>query len=165
MWRASTIRGVLVALAMIAAALVLERYMPALTGTVRVADGDSLELGGTRIRLDGIDAPELDQSCGAKDGEWPCGKAARAALRQALRKGQTNKGEVSCRAVDTDRYGRAVSVCEAGGQDLARAMVEQGLAVATGLAYARAEGEARRMRRGIWAGPFEMPADFRARQQ
>lgn len=158
MWRSGTIRSVLVALAMIALALALERFVPALTGAVRVADGDSLELGGERIRLEGIDAPELAQSCGPPERLWPCGKAARAALRKAI--GQV---PVACRPVSTDRYERSVSTCEAGGRDLGRVMVEQGLAVATGLAYLRAEGQAKAARRGLWSGPFEPPADFRAR--
>lgn len=34
-----------------------------LTGPARIVDGDSIEVGGTKIRLYGIDAPELDQSC------------------------------------------------------------------------------------------------------
>ncbi|WP_248310358.1 thermonuclease family protein [Bosea sp. 117] len=157
MWRRSTIRSVLVALVMIVVALVAERWLPALTGTVHVVDGDSLEVGGERIRLDGIDAPELNQNCGPPEKAWPCGRRARAALEAAV-KGR----EVSCRPLDTDRYGRSVSFCHAGDVDLARHMAEQGMAVALGLTYAGAEANARRARSGIWSGPFERPAEWRA---
>lgn len=156
MWRRGTIRSVILALVMVVAALVAERWLPALTGGVRVADGDSFELGATRIRLDGIDAPELAQQCGMPDTLWPCGRRAKAALEQLA-----SAGEVSCRAIDTDRYGRSVAICHAAGRDIGRRMVEQGLAVATDLAYATAEADARRAGKGIWSGPFEPPADWR----
>ena len=34
-----------------------------LSGVPRVVDGDTLAIGATRIRLEGIDAPETDQVC------------------------------------------------------------------------------------------------------
>ena len=50
----------------IAAALVLFA-LPALAddiiGNVRIIDGDTLEIGGKRVRLFGVDAPELHQIC------------------------------------------------------------------------------------------------------
>lgn len=162
MLRRSTINSVLVAAVLIAIALVAERFggwlMPALTGTIHVVDGDSFELGDERIRLDGIDAPELHQDCGTQGKQWPCGRAAREGLRKAAR-----AGAVSCRPIGTDVYGRSLSICEAAGVDLAKSQIQQGLAVATDLAYAREETEARRAKRGIWAGPFEQPASWRAR--
>ncbi|MDF2994453.1 MAG: thermonuclease family protein [Xanthobacteraceae bacterium] len=165
--RRSTINSVLVAAVLIAVALLAERFagwlVPPVTGAMHVVDGDSFELGEERVRLDGIDAPELHQDCGPSSNgsgtkPWPCGRAARDALRKAAA-----KGAVSCRPIGTDVYGRSLSMCEAGGVDLARELVAQGLAVATGLAYARAQDEARRAKRGIWAGPFEQPASWRAR--
>lgn len=159
-WRPDTWRSVLVALVLVGVALVAERYIPALTGAVRLADGDSLELGGQRIRIEGIDAPELHQNCGTPNTEWACGRRAKEALQKII-----EAGEVTCRPVDQDRYGREVSICEVGGRDLGRAMVEQGWAVATGIAYADEQRVARAARRGIWAGPFEMPAEWRARNQ
>jgi endonuclease YncB( thermonuclease family) len=156
-WRPDTFRSILVAAALVGVALIAERFVPALNGAVRISDGDSFELGGERIRLDGIDAPELHQSCGAPDKLWPCGERARAALEAIMA-----EGKVSCRPVDEDRYERAVSVCEAGGRDVAARLVEQGWAVATGLTYAGEQRAARAAGRGIWAGPFDMPADWRA---
>ncbi len=159
-WRASTIGSLLVAAGLVAVALVLERLVPPLHGAVRVVDGDSLELDGERIRLDGIDAPELRQSCGPPSAAWACGLKAREALRRAA-----EAGGVSCRPLDGDRYGRTVAVCRAGEADLGRAMVEAGLAVATGLAYAPEEAAARAARRGLWSGPFETPAAWRRQHQ
>jgi len=54
-----------------------------LSGLARVHDGDMLTIGDTRIRLEGIDAPETDQFCLSAMGErWTCGIAARDHLRE-----------------------------------------------------------------------------------
>ena len=58
-------------------------------GTAWVADGDSLEIAGTRLRLEGIDAPELDQACADDKGQsWSCGRAAARELRSHLGRSQ-----------------------------------------------------------------------------
>ena len=61
-----------------------------------------------KIRLHGIDAPELAQHCG--DPPWPCGRAARDRLAD-LTAGQI----VSCAPRDRDRYGRIVARCSVAG--------------------------------------------------
>lgn len=133
------------------------------TGALQVVDGDSLRRGDTDIRLHGIDAPEYRQTCRDKHGsEYACGRQATNALR-----GLVGKQEVSCTSIETDRYGRAVAVCRIGALDINGEMVRLGWAVAYarhGLSYVRLEAEARRARRGIWAGHFERPEDYRARQ-
>jgi len=56
-----------------------------LVGGARVIDGDTIAIGETRIRLEGIDAPETAQRCGRRWlGTWACGVAARLALRPKL---------------------------------------------------------------------------------
>ena len=46
-----------------------------MTGPVRVIDGDTLDLAGTRVRLWGIDAPETRQTCEGRDGQtYECGR-------------------------------------------------------------------------------------------
>ena len=133
-------------------------------GSHEVIDGDSLRRGSTDIRLHGIDAPEYRQTCRDKHGaEYACGKQAANALRSLVR-----EGEVSCASIETDRYGRAVAVCRRGNVEINGEMVRLGWAVAYSrhsLSYLRLEAEARRARRGIWAGRFEPPEDYRARMQ
>lgn len=130
-----------------------------LHGAAVAVDGDTLHLNGAELRLYGIDAPELHQECG--NPPWPCGKEAHDALA-ALVAGR----KATCRARDVDRYGRIVATCTAGGQDVAEALVRQGLAIAyrrySGR-YVPAEDEARQARRGLWSGPFETPEDWRRR--
>lgn len=157
-WRRSTWGSLVIALVLIGVALLVERLVPPLTGAVRVADGDSLVVDGERVRLDGIDAPELHQSCGAPGKEWPCGARAKAALEALV-----TEGAVNCRPVDEDRYGRAVAICGVGTSDLGARQVAEGWALATGLAYQREEAKARAAGKGIWSGPFEVPGEWRER--
>ena len=133
-------------------------------GAMQVVDGDSLRSGDRDIRLHGIDAPEYRQSCRDKDDtEYFCGKQAANALR-GLVKGK----DISCDSVETDRYGRVVAVCRVGDLEINREMVRLGWAVAYSrhsASYLGVETEAKRAKRGIWAGSFERPEDYRARQR
>lgn len=126
-----------------------------LDGPVRVVDGDSLELGGRRIRIRGIDAPELAQLCHRGTVSYRCGETAREALREMAR-----TGAVGCRSTGQDRYGRALATCRVGDTDLGAAMVLRGLAVAYG-AYEAEERQARARGAGLWAGRFDPPAEWR----
>ncbi len=130
-----------------------------LIGAARVVDGDSIEIAGSKIRLYGIDAPELDQSCKDRNGAtYACGRLAKRHLEK------TAKGSVTCESVETDRYGRDVSICYAGDTDLGAAMVSAGWArayLSYSLRYATAEQAAREARRGLWDGDFDNPWAFR----
>ena len=54
--------------------LVSQPPVTLIAGHAEVTDGDTLRIGATRIRLTGIDAPELAQTCTGQSGkEWPCG--------------------------------------------------------------------------------------------
>ncbi len=138
---------------------VAERQPP-LVGQAWIVDGDSIRLAGRSIRLDGIDAPEWDQTClDAAGRTWRCGQAASRALRERLR-GQT----VSCRPRALDRYGRTIAVCAlADGSDLNAWMVREGFAIASGFAgtYAAEQAHAKAAKRGIWDGTFISPANWR----
>ena len=130
-------------------------------GETRVIDGDTLEVKGERVRLEGIDAPEKGQSCRDASGElYPCGQAVIYALH-----GRIGEGNVVC-AIDAarDRYGRALGVCSLGGEDLNAWLVSEGHALAYrrySLKYVDQEEAARAARRGIWAGDFVAPWDWR----
>ena len=125
-----------------------------LLGSARVVDGDTLAFGSMRIRLVDIDAPERSQTCGEATAPWPCGARAEARLAELVR------ADVTCRPEDRDRWGRIVAACRSQDVDLGAAMVRDGLALSTGR-YGAAEAEARAARRGIWAGPFVAPAQWR----
>lgn len=62
-------------------ALSREADNPDHRGTATVIDGDTIEIHGTRIRLNGIDAPESAQPCrDARGKTWRCGQQAALAL-------------------------------------------------------------------------------------
>ncbi len=131
--------------------------------SIVVRDGDTLRIGDTDVRLDGIDAPEYAQIC--KDGtgkDWPCGRIARTALA-----GLVAGHIITCEARARDEYSRIVAICrDERGNDLAAAMAAQGLAISPGWfgdgPYGGEANAAKSARRGIWAGRFDLPADWRA---
>lgn len=126
------------------------------TGAAEAIDGDSLRVGGVEVRLRGIDAPELMQTCQVSGRETPCGREARAHLRRF-----TSSGLVTCIGSERDRFGRLLGRCRIRGIDINAAMVRDGHAVAYG-DYASEEAEARAAYRGLWAGTFARPRDWRA---
>ena len=125
------------------------------SGRVQVADGDSIVMNGERLRLTGIDAPEMSQECSKSSKLWMCGRASRDALRGFLRGKQ-----LSCKTTGLDRYDRWLAVCVADGQEVNKWMVESGWAVDYG-GYGREEGSARRAGKGLWGGEFENPQEWR----
>ena len=129
------------------------------SGRARVIDGDSLKIGGTRVRLFGIDAPERGQSCQTGGELWICGGLARVRLEERI-----SGRKVVCEEKDRDRYGRIVAVCRAGGEDLNAWMVSEGWALAYrrySEAYVDVEAGAKAARLGVWRGEFVAPWDWR----
>ena len=152
------IDGLLAALilaALLIGAVLLGRRPEILAGHARAIDGDTLELGGTRLRLVGMDAPELDQTCDKDAGAHRCGEAAREALR-----GLIGRAAVECRISGRDRFGRGLAVCQTLGEDLGRILVARGLAVSFGR-YEAEERQAERLRLGLWDGRFDRPSEWR----
>lgn len=142
--------------------LVIAGKYEVLQGDARVVDGDTIVLGTTRIRLEGIDAPETTQACGRRGaGQWPCGHEAIRKLTQLI---GTNL--VRCEDQGLDKYGRTLGRCFAGTVNLNAEMVRTGYAwafVRYSQAYVAQEAEARAAGLGIWQGDA-MPAwAFRAR--
>lgn len=132
-----------------------------ISGAARAVDGDTLAIGDVRVRLFGVDAPEMDQSCEREDGAaWACGRAAGARLG-TLVAGQT----VRCTPRDRDRYGRVVATCTAGGVDVGARLVAEGLAWAFrrySTDYVASETRAKSSRLGLWRGTAEPAWDYRA---
>ena len=132
-----------------------------ISGPATVIDGDTIIVDRTHIRLFGVDAPESDQRCkDAKAQSYNCGMLAADVLQEEI--GGAN---VVCFPIDTDQYRRTVAICIARGRDLARVMVERGWAVDyeafSGGFYGWSEREARAAKRGLWAGEFQQPREWR----
>lgn len=135
-----------------------------ITGAIRVIDGDTFDVGTTRVRLFGIDAPEGDQPCTDAQGiVLACGSFVTTQVRDAYRGKQA-----TCRQVDTDRYGRSVARCVVGGVDVGQNLVASGLAFAFAQYsrdYIAVEKAAIRAGRGIHAYDIQRPSQFRAEKR
>jgi len=134
--------------------------MARFSGVISVIDGDTLDVGGTRVRLHGIDAVETDQTCEDAQGvEWACGAAVSREVRARY------QGRVAtCKAVTMDVYGRVVARCLVDGRDIARDLVHDGLALAYrkySRAYVAEEVRAARAGRGLHTGRMMRPALYR----
>ena len=138
---------------------------PARAATAIVHDGDTIQLGEITYRLDGIDAPELDQTCIDDHADpWSCGIDARDQLTKLI-----NGRNVHCDdlGIDKTTKKRHVGVCTVEGEStsLNLELARQGLAISVepslkvhakdDVAAARAD------RSGLWKGCFIAPADFR----
>lgn len=132
------------------------------TGVVSyVTDGDTLWVrprtgeAARKLRLDGIDAPEICQ---------PGGAAARAALQQMVLRQQV---VVTIRR--NDDYGRGLARIEFAGGDVGAQLVRAGQAWSYRWRrdpgpYAAEEAAARQAHRGLFAAAdAERPRDFRQR--
>ncbi|APW47280.1 thermonuclease family protein [Rhodoferax antarcticus] len=127
----------------------------------RVSDGDTMwvqPVSGAapkKLRLQGLDAPELCQTGGPASRE-----ALRALVAQRVLK---------VRVKYTDDYGRGLAHIEADGQDIAAVMVRSGHAWSYRWRrslgpYAAQEAQARKAKAGLFAQPApEPPGDFRRR--
>ncbi len=131
-----------------------------ISGPAQAIDGDTLSFTGIRVRLLGIDAVELKQTCNRGAKAWSCGQDAKIAL-SALVDGKF----LTCSGKENDSYGRLIARCRVDGLDVGEAMVSAGLATALpqfSTDYVEIEDRARRLGLGIWASDFVMPADWRA---
>jgi micrococcal nuclease len=131
----------------------------------RITDGDGIECEGIgRVRLIGIDTPELEQQ--------PFGRQAAAALGALMRVGSEVRLEPDVEA--RDRYGRTLAYVWIGSTMANWRVVRDGWAVLLTYppnvqyvdAFTEAERRAREEGRGLWAsGGFEcLPRDHRARR-
>jgi len=125
--------------------------------TDEVVDGDTLVVEGQPMRLFGVDAFELAQTCLDRTGEpWHCGVAAKAALAELVQ-----DQAVACTVVDANEDDAYVARCTVRDEvDLGGYMVRAGLALADrGVAddYVPLEQSAKAAAAGAWAGTFVEP--------
>ncbi len=134
------------------------------SGTARVIDGDTLEIGGVRLGLVGVDAAEPGQRCARGEKLVDCGIAAGAQLSD-LTAGVT----VSCVMLGLgepahDAVEGIDAHCAADGYDLSEGMVYTGWAlVEPGAAplYRNLERDAEAAERGLWRYRFVAPWEWR----
>ena len=135
-----------------------------ITGVPKIREGDQVQIGTSRVRLFGIDAPSVDQLCLNNTAErWTCGVAARDELIKHV-----GTKSWTCHVNSTDRRGRAIARCEVDGEDIQKWMVQNGWALAYDRAshdYDADEAAAREAKAGMWQGAFIAPWDWRIRNK
>jgi endonuclease YncB( thermonuclease family) len=150
---------------LIAAVLLIAAATPALATQATITDGNTLILDNVIFRLEGIDAPQTDQTClDEKGAAWTCGIAARDALREHV-----GKRDVRCtdRGADSLHRRRRVGECFIEGEttSLNQWMVQQGWALNADRSargrYKADRDKASAARVGLWKGCFVAPDDLR----
>ncbi len=141
-----------------------------LEGKACVESGDTIYIGGRRgsrscqggvgVRLRGIDAPELGQTCKHPSGRYfLCGRYAASFLLERLM-----REKVRCEGNTKNPDGLVLATCYVGKTDLNMLMVDQGWAVAdpsTSLKYMSYQDSAKSGKRGIWGMEFIHPVEWR----
>lgn len=135
-------------------------------GRAIAVSGDTVRLNGRLIRLTGIEAPELRQSCqNGRGQQWACGAAARQAISRIV-----SRRPISCThsgSIGSGSSGILLGHCLSGNRDVGAELVAQGAVFAlSGLlfaSYGSQEQEARNKRRGVWQGKAERPSAYRSK--
>jgi len=134
------------------------------SGHVHVVDGDTIDIGGERVRLEGIDTPEQSQTCPRRwFGTWKCGRKATKALKKLIA-----GHKVRCQGHSRGKYGRLIATCFVNDRNINAQMVRDGYAwafVKYSKSYVREERLARSKRIGIWSGQkADPPWRYRSRR-
>ena len=140
-------------------------------GIPKIVDGDTVYINNYKIRLEGIDAPEMKQKCKKEKLKissiigytfyvnYHCGEHSKQSL-EAKVKGSN----IKCISFTKDRYKRYLAKCFKDGINLNQWMVRSGLAVAYrrySKEYIPDEDFARENKLGLWQGKFLKPEKWR----
>ena len=140
-------------------------------GIPKIVDGDTVYSNNYKIRLEGIDAPEMKQKCKKEKikissiigftfyEDYSCGQKSTEALIKKI-----NNQKIVCIISDVDYFKRLIGECYKKKINLNAWLVSNGHAVAYrkySKKYVSAEIFAKQEKKGIWQGKFEMPWDYR----
>ena len=140
-------------------------------GISKVIDGDTIHINNFKIRLEGIDAPEMRQKCKKEFlkisstigfifyKDYNCGEVSKKKLKDKIK-----ESEIKCISSSKDRYKRFLATCYKDKINLNKWMVRNGNAVAYkrySKDYVRDEAYAKENKLGVWEGSFMMPEKWR----
>ena len=140
-------------------------------GTPKIIDGDTVHIYSKKIRLEGIDAPEIKQQCKKPfikissvigfqfNKNYSCGVMAKIKLIDKI-----DNSKIKCISSSKDRYKRFIATCYIDKINLNKWMVRNGYAVAYkrySKEYVRDEEYAKENQLGIWKGTFITPEKWR----
>jgi len=140
-------------------------------GLAKIIDGDTVHINSKKIRLEGIDAPEIKQQCKKPflkisaiigfefNKNYSCGVIAKKKLIDKI-----DNSKIKCISSSKDRYKRFLATCFKDKINLNKWMVRNGNAVAYkrySKDYVRDEAYAKENKLGVWEGSFMMPEKWR----
>ena len=128
-------------------------------GIAYVVDGDTIHIEKNKIRLYGIDAPEIDQTCTIKKIVWYCGLESTLALKKLVL-----DNNINCVVSDIDKYQRYIAECFINNLNINKIMVRNGWAIAYRyytLDFVEDENLAKKDKIGLWQGQFQEPYLYR----
>ena len=140
-------------------------------GVPRIIDGDTVHINNKKIRLEGIDAPEIKQKCKKPylkistligfelNKNYTCGVTSKTKLINRI-----NSSKIKCISLSKDRYKRYLATCYKDKINLNKWMVRNGYAIAYrrySKDYVKDEKYAKENKLGMWKGSFITPEKWR----
>tara|TARA_B100000575_G_C22973320_1_gene561832 strand:- start:47 stop:538 length:492 start_codon:yes stop_codon:yes gene_type:complete len=140
-------------------------------GIPRIVDGDTVHIKEYKIRLEGIDAPEIRQKCKKEKlkissiigftfyKDYNCGEVSKENLEAKV-----DRSIIKCISSSKDRYERYLAKCFKNKINLNRWMVRNGHAIAYrrySKEYIIDEEFAKENKLGLWRGKFLHPEKWR----
>ena len=126
---------------------------------VQITDGDTIKINGEKIRFNGIDTPEMKQTCIENEIVNPCGVTAKNILMDKI-----SNNEVVCISEGKDRYKRTLAECFVNDESLSSYFVRSGYAFAYrrySKKFIADEEYAKSNKIGMWSMKFDYPWDWR----
>ena len=146
-----------------------EKFISVWGSNISIIDGDTIKIGKEKIRLFGIDAPEIKQLCKNKNNNhYACGEKSKNFLSTLIN--STDK-KIYCYYSERDRYNRIIGECFIKANSLIninQKMVSQGHAIAYlkySKKYLKDESSAKTNKLGIWEGTFDLPEAWRKKNK
>ena len=134
------------------------------SGKAFIIDGDTLKINGTKIRLIGVDAPEISQKCKTHGHIENCGEIVKLRLVQA-----TSNEITTCYSHGRDFYGRVLAECYINDININKWLLREGLAVyyynKDFKSYKILEALAKEEKLGLWGSEFQNPKEYRKQQK
>ena len=142
-----------------------------INGIPKVVDGDTVHINKFKIRLEGIDAPEIRQQCKKEKlkisfiigytfyKNYNCGEVSKENLEAKI-----DGSKIKCISSGKDRYNRYLAKCFKNRTNLNQWMVRNGHAVAYrrySNEYVSDEDFAKKNKLGLWQGKFLIPEKWR----
>ena len=132
--------------------------------SLKIVDGDTIVLNGKKIRFEGIDTPELKQTCLKDNEKVKCGMLAKKLLIKKI-----GNNVPACIGKKKDFYKRTLAECFINGESLSSFMVKNGYACdyiyySKGK-YAKEQKYAKASKLGVWKMKYNTSWENKCRKK